>query len=355
MLAIWRAAVEQFEQGNDFVLATIVGVTGSSPRHLGTRFLVRKDGAIVGTIGGGQFEAKVEALAREALKDGMSRRVPFSFTGQDASSSDQLCGGNAEVLVEYVNARDQSFRDVVVRLSEISLQKGSAFFFTPMSIPPGGQGHVEHLLTDGSAWKLGGFSGEELAIRAMPESRLLKPAQLLEVPGLECPVFLERLRPTGPAYIFGAGHVGECVARLAAYVDFKVVILDDRAEYASTERVPEADEVVVLDSFENSFRDRAVDEDSFIVIVTRGHRHDKLVLEQALRTKAGYIGMMGSRRKVSLIREALLQEGFTLEDLERVHAPIGVRIGGETPQELAVSIVAEMIQVRRTTELLKKA
>jgi len=249
MLAIWRAAVEQFEQGNDFVLATIVGVAGSSPRHLGTRFLVRKDGAIVGTIGGGQFEAKVQDLARDALKEGMSRRAPFSFTGQDASSSDQLCGGSAEVLVEYVDARDQSLREVIGRLSEISLQRGSAFFFTPMSIPPGGQGRVEHLLTDGSAWKLGGFPGEELAIRAMPESRLLKPAQLLEVPGLQYPIFLERLRPTGPAYVFGAGHVGECVARLAAYVDFKVVVLDDRAEFASRERIPEADEVVVLHTY----------------------------------------------------------------------------------------------------------
>jgi len=133
---------------------------------------------------------------------------------------------------------------------------------------------------------------------------------------------------------------------LAAYVNFSVVLLDDRAEFASAERAPDAHEVKVICSFDNALNGYTIDEDSYIVIVTRGHAHDKTVLAQVLRTKAGYIGMIGSRRKIALIYQNLLMEGFSREDFERVHAPIGLAIGAETPEEIAVSIIGEMISAR---------
>ena len=147
--------------------------------------------------------------------------------------------------------------------------------------------------------------------------------------------------------------MGECVAHMAAYVDFRVVILDDRAEFASVERIPDADNIVVVESFDRGVHELGIDEDGYVVIVTRGHAHDKTVLAEALKTEAGYIGMIGSRRKTGLIYKALLEEGFNREDLERVHAPIGLPIGGETPQEIAVSIIAEMIQIRNRKDRLK--
>lgn len=337
------------------MLATIISVRGSSPRHVGTRFLVRKNRGIVGTIGGGLLEASVQRFAASALESGTSHRAFFSFTGKDAQSAEMICGGEAEVLVEFVNAADRVKEEIFSRLEIVSRDKTSGYFLTSVAMPVGGEdpSPVQHLLIDDSGRRIGGFPGDETALRAMPQSRLLKPAQLLEVTGLDYPVFLEWLHPTGTAYVFGAGHVGVCVAHLAAYVDFKVVVLDDRAEFANLERAPSADQVVVLDSFANPLANLPIDEDSYLVVVTRGHAHDKTVLAEALKTKAGYIGMIGSRRKINLIYQALLAEGFSREDLQRVHAPIGLPIGGETPEEIGVSIIAEMVQIRNRKERLQ--
>lgn len=355
MLSIWRAAVEQFSKGENFALAAILSVRGSSPRHVGTRFLVRHDGSIVGTIGGGLFEASVQRFAASALQSGTSHRAFFSFTGIDAQSTDMICGGEADVLVEFVDSGDRVKEEIFSRLEVISRDKAAGYLLTSIAMPVGGadSAPVQHLLIDDSGRRMGGFPGDDAAVRAMPQSRLLRPAQLLEVTGLDSPVFLEWLHPTGTAYIFGAGHVGVCVAHLAAYVDFKVVAVDDRAEFANPERLPSADQVVVLDSFDKALATLPIDEDSYLVIVTRGHAHDKTVLAQALKTKAGYIGMIGSRRKTNLIYQALLTEGFTREDLQRVRAPIGLAIGGETPEEIGVSIIGEMIQIRNRKERLQ--
>ncbi len=352
MLSVWKAAAEQFDQGEDFVLATILAVEGSSPRHVGTRFLVRGDGKIVGTIGGGLFETDVRNLAIQALEQRRSSRVAFSFRGKDASSAEMICGGNAQVLVEYVDAQDKARDAIFRRVLALTIERRPGYLFTYAAMNPGSQGDVAHLLLDGQAARWGGFAGDDLAMGAMPPPRLLKPVQLLGVPGLEYPVLLEWIRPHGTAYIFGAGHVGQCVAQLAAYVDFVVAVFDDRAEFASPEHLPDADQIIVLESFHNAFNDLSIDEECYIIIVTRGHAHDHTVLRQALRTQAGYIGMIGSRRKTRLLLDSLLKEGFTREDINRVHAPIGIPIGGETPQEIAVSIIAEMIQVRSRKEVM---
>ena len=133
---------------------------------------------------------------------------------------------------------------------------------------------------------------------------------------------------------------------LTQMVDFRTVVLDDREAFANRERFKTADEILVLSDFIGAFSDLEIDEDSYVVIVTRGHRHDKTVLSQALRTKAGYIGMIGSRRKRDATYGAIIKEGFTPEDLDRVHCPIGLVFCAETPQEIAVSIVAELIDAR---------
>jgi xanthine dehydrogenase accessory factor len=356
MLAIWRAAVEQFEQGRNFVLATILDVKGSSPRHVGTRFLIRQDGTIVGTIGGGLFEAQVQEFAAGALSAGTSHHALFSFTGEGAESTEMICGGKVEVLVEFVDAGNQAKEEIFKRLLGIGQNRGSGYLLTSIAIPVGGQGvgGIEYLLMDGEGKHFGGFPQADSVLQMLPQHRLLKPAQLLEPPGSEITVFLELLKAHGTVFIFGAGHVGACVAHLAAYVRFDVVVLDDREEFASPAKLPDAQQVVVVDSFHRAFSNLAVDEDSYLVIVTRGHAHDKTVLAQALRTNAGYIGMIGSRRKTKLILEALLKEGFTRDDLQRVHSPIGLPIGGETPEEIGVSIIAEMIQIRHRKESLQR-
>ncbi len=350
MLAIWRAAVEEIESGRDFVIATITDIQGSSPRHVGTRFLIKSDGSIVGTIGGGLFEASVQDFATEALKNGTTHRAQFSFRGADAAALDMICGGDAEVLVEHVRAADPTARDLYKGLLKVAEQRRSAYYYTDMGLPVGETGHVRHLLVDTEGNRIGGFPGEASLAEVTPNRRLLKPGQMLNVPDKVHPVFLQWLRPTGTVYIFGAGHVGQCVARLAAYVHFRVVVLDDREEFASPDTVPDAHEIIVLDDFGDCFRNLPIDEESYLIVVTRGHSHDKIVLAGALRTPARYVGMIGSRRKTELIFRALLEEGYTQADIERVHAPIGIPIGGETPEEIAVSILAQMIQERSKSE-----
>jgi xanthine dehydrogenase accessory factor len=266
-----------------------------------------------------------------------------------------ICGGEAEVLIEFVPAGDKLLEEIIGRVLTLSTNRTPGYLFTYMSVPSGGQitGPVEHLLVEEHGAAIGNIPEEEHLLKMMPDRRLLKPCQILEAQELEYPVLLEWLRPRGTVFIFGAGHVGVSVAHLASYVNFRVVVLDDRADFASTERIPDAEHVIILTSFDNAFLDLVVDEESFIVIVTRGHSHDRTVLAQALRTTAGYIGMIGSRRKNKIVFERLLGDGFTREDIERVHAPIGLSIGGETPEEIGIAIVGEMIQIRNRKDQLK--
>ena len=260
-----------------------------------------------------------------------------------------------QVLVEFVEASDPSARELFGRLLDMTRNRRTGYLLTSVDMSIGGErwGTVAHLLLDERGNRTGGFPGDGEALEVKPPARLLKPAQLLDVPGREHPVFLEWIHPRGTVYIFGAGHVGVCVAHLASYVDFRVVVVDDRAEFADREKIPDADEVIVVESFDEFFAADELDEDSYAVIVTRGHAHDKTVLGKTLRTRAGYVGMIGSRRKTALIYQALLMEGFSRDDLQRVHAPIGLPIGGETPQEIGVSIVAEMIQVRNRKDMIQ--
>jgi xanthine dehydrogenase accessory factor len=162
----------------------------------------------------------------------------------------------------------------------------------------------------------------------------------------EAEVFLERLVPQPTAVVCGAGHVGLATAQIARIAGFRVIVIDDREMFANRERLPFADEVIVS-QFENAFRNLPVDEDCYIVVVTRGHLYDREVVEQALRTPARYIGMIGSRRKIHITFEQLEQKGFPKEQIQRIHAPIGLNIGAETAQEIAVAILAEMIQEMR--------
>jgi xanthine dehydrogenase accessory factor len=266
-----------------------------------------------------------------------------------------ICGGDADVLLEFVSAEDKTMEEIVGRLVTMSAHRTTGYLFTRVSIAPDDQisGSMDHLLVDEHGARIGRIPGEDDVLKSMPDPRLLKPSQILKVQGLDYPVFLEWLRTRGTAYIFGGGHVGACVAHLASYVNFRVVVLDDREEFASVERIPGADEAIVLTSYQDAFANLIVDEDSYVVIVTRGHSGERLSLTHALKTKAGYIGVIGSRRKHNIVFQALLGEGFTQEDFDRVYAPIGLPIGGETPEEIGVSIVAQMIQVRNRKDQLK--
>lgn len=176
--------------------------------------------------------------------------------------------------------------------------------------------------------------------------RLSPQGELGMVCGGDTEVFIESITGAPSLFIFGAGHIGVPLTKMASITDFKVTIIDDRPEYATAAHFPEAAEVIVSD-FATSFDKIRVSAEGFIVIVTHGHKGDEIVLASALQTPARYIGMIGSKSKNEAVFGHLLSQGFTQHDLSRVHAPIGLPIRAQTPEEIAVSILSEIIQVRR--------
>ena len=252
---IYEQIVELRRQGRRGAVATIVNVRGSIPSFQTAKMLVRDDGSIVGTIGGGCVEADVWQAAREVMESEKPRTLKFNLNQDPKYNTGLVCGGTLEIFVEPV----------------------------------------------------------------------LPPALL---------------------YIFGAGHVALNVCLASAGAGFDVIVTDDRSSYATAARFPAAREVHALD-FDEAVQKIDPNESSYIVIVTRGHRDDMRLLRWAVQTRARYIGMIGSKRKVIGIYKTLLAEGLPANLFDRVHAPIGIDVGAVTPEEIAVSITAELIAVRR--------
>jgi xanthine dehydrogenase accessory factor len=328
----------------DLVLARVISVKGSSPRHLGTTMVIRREGGIEGTVGGGLIEAAAMKKAVDLFREKGFARLSFDMTGDDVTVADMVCGGKIELLVEHLPA-DRETAEIFARLLNSRRHNHRSFLITTLPAADKGPGPLEHsVLAPGSTCATGSDGSAGVSGRLTDMVHGMAGPGLLEIEGHQ--FWVDLLLNTGVVYLFGAGHVSREVNDQAIRVGFMTVVLDDRDEFANRERFGQPAEVMVLKSFDNCFADIELDDDSYVVIVTRGHLYDKIVLEQALRSKAGYIGMIGSNRKRDAIYKALLSDGFNDGQLEKVHCPIGLKIETETPAEIAVSIVGEMIEVR---------
>jgi xanthine dehydrogenase accessory factor len=252
---IYEQIVELRREGRRGAVATIINVRGSIPSFRTAKMLVRDDGSIVGTIGGGCVEADVWQAAREVMESEKPRTLTFDLNQDPKYDTGLVCGGTLEVFIEPV----------------------------------------------------------------------LPPALL---------------------YVFGAGHVAASLCRTASSAGFDVIVTDDRSSYATKERFPGAREVYAQD-FDMAMQKLDPNESSYVVIVTRGHRADMSILRWAVGTRAHYIGMIGSKRKVIEIFKTLKAEGLPAHLFDRVHAPVGLDIGAVTPEEIGVAITAELIALRR--------
>ncbi len=341
MKAIIKDICGLLNGGESFSLATILSQSGSSPRTAGTKMIVRSDGSIMGTIGGGLLEAQVIRFASGVLQSRRAVTKVFNLTGKDAGQMDMICGGRLEVLVDYVDASDASTVDAYNTMALAVDNRERAVLVTSIPATEEDAAHGKPCLVKGDVALSGDCPGElpELVAKSggrYPEVIIAGGRRFLVEPACDL----------GTVYLFGAGHVSQKIAPLATLVDFRTVVLDDRKEFANHERFPTADGVIVLDTFERALEGLDIDRDSYLVIVTRGHAHDKTVLGLALKTNAGYIGMIGSRRKRDAIYRALSAEGFAEDDFARVYCPIGLEIEAETPEEIAVSVMAELIKAR---------
>lgn len=352
MEGVYGKALELVGKKQVGVLATIVRLTGSGPRGAGTKFLIMEDGSYVGTIGGGLLEAEVLRKAETVFATGRPATLGLSLMGRDVAETDMICGGDVEVFLEPLIPDDEGRIMILKELTEIQKRGGSGLLVTVVDPERWKKGESLKVFLHSGGERTGGLAGmkqiEDELCRTLPE-RLKKREPAIDFfedqGGQQVKLFVEPVLSNPFLYVFGGGHVSSQIVPLASKVGFKVVVVEDRMEFADPKRFPGAEGVYCYPM--NGVMERLpVDESSYIVIVTRGHLNDKTVLAQALKTRARYIGMIGSRRKKAMIFERLLEEGFTQKDLDRVYAPIGLDIGAETPEEIAVSIVAEIIQVR---------
>ncbi len=346
MKDIYEKVSEFLDKKESFVIATILEKSGSGPREQGVKMIIRKDFSIVGTIGGGIFEAMAIKLSSKVFENGEFIVKKFSLSNESASSLGMICGGEVKLLLEYVDCNDNDMINIYTKTKELR-RKGINFaIITKISEEDGKIKGIDKWICTETA-----FYGEENDIaqcifRKIREDFKNISFQNIIVQGER--YLIEPILNYESVYIIGAGHVSQKIADITKMLDFKTIVLDDREEFANRERFKTADEIKVIPSFENILNYIEVDSTSYIIIVTRGHAYDKEVLGQMFKTDAKYIGMIGSKKKREFTYNCLLNEGYTSKDIERVHCPIGISIFAQTPEEIAISITAELIKVKRS-------
>ncbi|MFW6080840.1 MAG: XdhC family aldehyde oxidoreductase maturation factor [Desulfosalsimonas sp.] len=331
----------EIQNGLPAVCAVIVSSSGSTPRRTGSRMVICSDGTCLGSVGGGPAEALAQKSAPAVFQKGESRILRLDLTGGQAADAGMICGGRMDILLEYIphDKRNREFWQQASR--KLAAGEGLCLITVFKLMDDSGERGVRILARQAYENKLSEEIPPDLRTVVAEKAAYTRKACVLEHKDLR--VLIEPLPGLGRVIIAGAGHVGAAVAFLAAQVGFRTLVMDDRGDFLSPESFPAADQRLHISDFSSCLSGLDPGQDDHVVIVTRGHLHDKTVLAQALQTPAGYIGMMGSRSKRDAIFRDLLQNGFSESDLRRVHSPIGLDIGAQTPEELAVSIVAELI------------
>ena len=349
MERLYSEIVKALEKKEKVALATLIHRVGSAPRAAGAKYLVREDGTSFGSIGGGCVEAEVWQGAQDVMRKGEGGVLHFELTAEQLAEGGLICGGTVDIFVEPLR---EECLDIYREMVKMKQKGGSGILATLISINGAFyKGEGAKVLLKSTGEKVGSLSdGNQVEQKILEEGPSFlkeeKPKILvLTSEQKKVEILLEPLFSEPTVFIFGAGHISEQLAPLAKKVQFRVVVMDDREIFANRQRFPDADEVLVSE-FERCFDRLTIDESSYVIIVTRGHLYDGFVLEQAVRTKARYIGMIGSRKKIRTLYQNLMEKGIPKATLDRVYAPIGIDINSETPEEIAVSIVAELIKVR---------
>jgi xanthine dehydrogenase accessory factor len=341
---LYQEILQILSQGGKAVLATVIQQSGSAPRKGGAQMVIREDGSFVGSIGGGRLEGDCIKEAPTVMTEGAAQVLAFHLTGTEVAETDMICGGDVEVFLEPLFP---GLTDLYSQLLALQKRGEEAVLATVISEGPIQEGVVQKGLISSEGQSLGPLTLDHKALQAAQEVIKEKKVRLIPYKGpyQRARLYLEPVFSEPVLYIFGAGHISRYIAPVAQMVGFQVIVIDDRAEFASREHFPQADDIWA-EELEGVGKKIEPDEQTYMVVVTRGHMHDYTVLKQVLPMECRYIGMIGSRRKRDLIYKQLIQEGHTQEELDRIHAPIGLDINAETPEEIAVSIVAELIKVR---------
>jgi xanthine dehydrogenase accessory factor len=297
------------------------------------KMLVTASGARVGTVGGGCLEAEITERALEVIERRRPAVSEHTLNSELAGDYGLTCGGTAVMFIEPV--LPDPILVAVYRECAAVLARGDRAMLATGDDWSGG---VDKLLLT-SLGRTG--QGSDRLVSVLDAAGSARDEQRFDAG-----VFAERIAGAPRVIVFGGGHVGARVAEAATFAGWRATVVDDRPDFANPTRLPFAERTVVAD-FHDLPETLAVDEDTYIVVATRGHQHDALIVEQLAGRPMRYLGMLGSRRKVALTWRLLGERGVPDTALAGVHAPVGVSIGADTPEEIAVSIVAEMIAVRR--------
>ena len=348
MESVFKTAVEELNDDKSMVVATVVRTSGSTPQKAGAKLLVREDGSGVGTLGGGCVEGDIWFAAQELLRRGGDAEVRDYQLNEDLAAQDGLvCGGTMYFLIDPIR-ESTPYQDFAQRAVD-AYRGGSPMAIVNLTgVAAGSTLKVgAKMLVNENGDCEGSLGDDDLERVTVAKARDLmamgKNDYLRLEDGTEC--YIEAYTTPPTLVLVGGGHVSKAIAPVAKSVGFRIFVFDDREQFSNSDRFPEAD-IVKVGDYRDGLGDLPVNTNSFIVVATRGHQFDDAALSGALATPASYIGLLGSKRKTILIFEELLRNGYNVDDLRRVNAPIGLDIGGRTPEEIALSIMSEIVAFR---------
>ena len=335
---------------NKMVLATVTRTEGSTPQKPGSSAIFSERGLLSGTIGGGVVEGRVHSFSLEALKSGRSAHLKFDLFNDISKKEEAICGGKITVLVDAkpsdsITAFRQLKESIEQRIPGVLITKVTASESSTVTINrywmsrvfnPDIQREYLNKISPVIADQIN--KGNQSDFREMTFSMSAKESETV--------FFLEPVFPPERLVIAGAGHIGRSLAHIGNLLGFEVTVIDDRPEYASIENIPDADHIIVND-IGKAMKDLKKGDDTYVVIVTRGHKDDAEALKPCIGATLAYTGMIGSKRKVASMKQEFIEMGHATKDQwEKIYAPVGLDIGSQTVEEIAVSIAAQLVQVR---------
>jgi len=348
MQDIFKELLRILENDEPCVLATVVKTKGSTPQKAGAKLLIRKDGGTVGTLGGGCIEGEIWSQAKQILQNhGSSVFRRYDLNEEFAARDGLVCGGTMYFFVDHIEGYNYliSFAAEIMR----TYQGASPVAMATTVNNPKYKSHLgaKMLIKEDGTFQ-GSLKDERLDLETIKIGKSIAVSGGNKIFQTEngTEIFIEGYSTSPALILIGGGHVNKAISKIASILGFRIYVVDDRAEYVQRDRFPEA-EGIVVDDYRDSLKNVPAHFNSYIVVATRGHRYDDLALYAAVQTPARFIGLLGSKRKSLEIFKSLLKENISPDKIRGIHAPIGLNIGALTPEEIAISIMSELIMVRQ--------
>lgn len=340
MREVFSMLQDCLEKGDACEMVTVIASDGSVPREAGSRMLVFADGSICGTIGGGAVEYRSMQLAGKAIEEKRSFVQEFELKNnlepgdRDVIKLGMVCGGDVTVCFQYMDPKNEGLKQLSAAFCQARSQNEDAWLILDT--------------TAGGDFAMGLYNKTAGSVGLAPPETVLEALNVDKIVHTEADghtYYLEPFVKAGLVYVFGGGHVAQELVPLLSRVDFRCVVMDDREEFANKRVFPDAVKTIAGD-MECISQYMEIGAKDYVCVMTRGHHYDYLVQKQVLSLKPFYIGVIGSRNKIKFVTNKLLADGFSQEEIDRCHTPIGIDIKAVTPAEIAVSVAGELIRVR---------